>query len=1467
MPIRELSAELVSDIVESYGQITKLNLSTNEIVRVENLERLTRLSNLDLFCNRLGAVPGSLDGLALLTRLKDLDISENSITSLQPLLSAPASLLRLNVANNSVAGVDQVSYLTPLSALTELVLAGNPLAAEDGYRGRTLHALSSLTALDDAPRDQHGYDHDEGAGEADGPPTPPVPASAPAGVSVRRTSFGSHPAGPTGHPPPSKFSHPPSRAADPAVSPAPLSDASDHDVAGASMSSLAVQQRGLDDVSGKSPSAEPDSALPVPGSGGWVPAGATGMAEPERESRQLEEQRGRGNMAKTGDPGEIAAGGVSAGRAGTGWVVPPPSSHLGGEGRGLLLQADARAVARTGMPVGATSAALALRQSGVGNREAIGGVCSDIGAENRSGHETAAVAPNEEPVAPPDAVHDGGGLPEFRPAVETAKAADRVLGRRQHETAVPDRDTIHLSEVESVAGDGPHARSDMMPDVSTSVQPPMGTHLPITESEARWGPPALSGDNRSSVDEGSRWTANGAPPPHPRFSGVGSSWESSLEGEHLLGVRYDYLVSAAGAGGTGNARTTGGDRSEIVSYGTALSGDGRQVLLAPEAAASTALGERGDFEGGHAARPADSGSGVVDRRAAFFREATGHDGQNRYDRHPSAQLPGAGFTARRGGPVVGLVGGPKQHGTRLVEDSLGLGREGEGVLKPPPRSAVPLKTGTWGEAPPEVPPRRQAGGHAGGKAAVGGEREVAVVDRGEWEALRRENEDLRRRVALSEKRCGALSEMQRLADDALAAAHPLPFSSPPADTTAPERPPPPRHEAADGVLSPPSSVEEGEERRRKRCATGEGGDEDGETASGGGGDGGGGQAAVARLLAAWRAEVLKLLLQRGVDAEVAAEESREARREVVEARDARARAEMEAKSLTQRALAAEAEAELSGIKLTRAFEELREERTGRCAAEASSAGYSVAVRDLHEWVQGFLGRASEGVFEREALLARGVAKLEAFSERLSQAHGRVQVLETLLRHKEIRLRNSRAALAADRRVWLLERRDRELAALSEEAARRPPPSAASSASRRKPHRPGGGAGGAWDSSSSSSRRTDAAGGESSGGVDGGDEAWGGGRKSAAVAATQPPLLEGLRPECEAVMRALFCRVDRLGTGAVRARRLLDVLRSDCGVSEVMEAAVGKSRWRAALDSMEATLCHPVADSCTPNGDGGLAVQRTTTTAAGGGNTRCSVERDVTWGEFLLFFLPPAGNADDAYNAGLISRFHGRSGCWGGFPDDHASVRDAGGASGGGGGGGRRPFGAVSEDAAAMLQMVVPAHWPAGGGHGGGGLAALSVGQLRREVLRLAKERAFLLALVREDGRLGKRRAEAVHDQYRHELRALHSKKGELERLVQEEASRNEEGQERARVVQQEACSLREELKKAEQEWKERVDAAVREKESALSESLREASQSATKARERISRLEAEHSLALRENGKSSVRQRALERELARIKSR
>lgn len=50
----------------------------------------------------------------------------------------------------------------------------------------------------------------------------------------------------------------------------------------------------------------------------------------------------------------------------------------------------------------------------------------------------------------------------------------------------------------------------------------------------------------------------------------------------------------------------------------------------------------------------------------------------------------------------------------------------------------------------------------------------------------------------------------------------------------------------------------------------------------------------------------------------------------------------------------------------------------RCAAEATGAGYTQATRSLRVWVQGFVARASEGFFEREALLARYVPNLLDF---------------------------------------------------------------------------------------------------------------------------------------------------------------------------------------------------------------------------------------------------------------------------------------------------------------------------------------------------------------------------------------------------------------------------------------------------------------------------------------------------------
>lgn len=155
-------------------------------------------------------------------------------------------------------------------------------------------------------------------------------------------------------------------------------------------------------------------------------------------------------------------------------------------------------------------------------------------------------------------------------------------------------------------------------------------------------------------------------------------------------------------------------------------------------------------------------------------------------------------------------------------------------------------------------------------------------------------------------RCAALSEMQRLADNALASAHRPMFSSSSGATAAvagdthARRQEGSRSDALPLTLSSSSSSslsagERPEDRSRERSAVDEttAGEEVNEDQHEAGGEGG--QADVARLLAAWRAEVLKLLLQRGVDAEVAAEESRRAQRTGSEEIEARGRAEAEAK--------------------------------------------------------------------------------------------------------------------------------------------------------------------------------------------------------------------------------------------------------------------------------------------------------------------------------------------------------------------------------------------------------------------------------------------------------------------------------------------------------------------------------------------------------------------------------------------
>lgn len=141
-------------------------------------------------------------------------------------------------------------------------------------------------------------------------------------------------------------------------------------------------------------------------------------------------------------------------------------------------------------------------------------------------------------------------------------------------------------------------------------------------------------------------------------------------------------------------------------------------------------------------------------------------------------------------------------------------------------------------------------------------------------------------------RCTALAEMQRLADEAFSREHVSLFPSTKVVAAAAATAREPIDNQASS--SPPVSEDNGGEKSSKypsreplqkypqeRSRSNDEGEARGR--------------AVAKLLACWRAEVLKQLLQRGAAAEIAAEESRKAARQVREAREERGLAETNVK--------------------------------------------------------------------------------------------------------------------------------------------------------------------------------------------------------------------------------------------------------------------------------------------------------------------------------------------------------------------------------------------------------------------------------------------------------------------------------------------------------------------------------------------------------------------------------------------
>ncbi|CAG5119813.1 unnamed protein product, partial [Candidula unifasciata] len=181
-----------------YTKITSLNLDSQHITKLSNLDRLCNLKYASFNNNDLTRIEGldncidllelslanncipNLDGLQKLVSLQRLDLSHNCLTTIDTGilekmenltflalesnrltglsgLQRSTALVELYIGNNNISNIREVFLLKSLHSLVILDMYGNPMVSEvENYRLFVIYHLKSLKALDGsaiAPRD------------------------------------------------------------------------------------------------------------------------------------------------------------------------------------------------------------------------------------------------------------------------------------------------------------------------------------------------------------------------------------------------------------------------------------------------------------------------------------------------------------------------------------------------------------------------------------------------------------------------------------------------------------------------------------------------------------------------------------------------------------------------------------------------------------------------------------------------------------------------------------------------------------------------------------------------------------------------------------------------------------------------------------------------------------------------------------------------------------------------------------------------------------------------------------------------------------------------------------------------------------------------------------------------------------------------------------------------------------------
>ena len=147
MPIAEITPQLVEEIVASYPRLAALNLSSNQIRRLENLDPLVNLSTLDLRDNQLTLLEGL--GGGQLPELRELNVAGNRISRV---ICGRSELLDLDLGNNCIAEWPEVQAIgAAFPRLRSLVLHGNPICQREDYREEVRRCVPGLQMLDNTP--------------------------------------------------------------------------------------------------------------------------------------------------------------------------------------------------------------------------------------------------------------------------------------------------------------------------------------------------------------------------------------------------------------------------------------------------------------------------------------------------------------------------------------------------------------------------------------------------------------------------------------------------------------------------------------------------------------------------------------------------------------------------------------------------------------------------------------------------------------------------------------------------------------------------------------------------------------------------------------------------------------------------------------------------------------------------------------------------------------------------------------------------------------------------------------------------------------------------------------------------------------------------------------------------------------------------------------------------------------------